>query len=178
MQAEEVIHFWRDAGPKRWFKKSQAFDDMCELGFEEVSEQAVRGELDHWLQSAEGALALVLLLDQMPRNIHRGTRQAYAADAKAREVAGQAIEQGFDSQVDEPLRQFFYTPFMHSEDIADQDRAVDLYQQLEGPEPAKWAEHHRDIIARFGRFPHRNAILGRESTKEEQAWLDAGGFKG
>ena len=172
MKPEEVVNFWRDAGPQHWFKKTRAFDDMCELGFEEVSEQ------DHWMRSAEGALALVLLLDQMPRNIHRGTKKAYSADEKARQISNQAIEQGFDQQVDASLRQFFYTPFMHSEDLADQDRSLELYQAMDGAETGKWAAHHRDIVARFGRFPHRNAILGRESTAEEQEWLDQGGFSG
>lgn len=178
MHAQEVVHFWRDAGPQRWFEKSQAFDDMCELGFEEACEQAANGEFDHWATTAEGALALVLLLDQLPRNIHRRTRQAYSADDKALQIASEAIEQGFDEQVDEELRQFFYTPFMHSESMADQDRAVELYEALNGTGSAKWALHHRAIIERFGRFPHRNAILGRDSTAEEEAWLQEGGFSG
>lgn len=178
MQAEEIINFWRDAGPQRWFGKDQSFDDMCEIGFEDVSDKAVRGELDQWMQSASGALALMILLDQMPRNIHRGTPQAYAGDEHARKLADLAIGEGFDQQVDETLRPFFYMPFMHSESIDDQKRATELFQNLSGDNADKWAVHHRRIIEQFGRFPHRNAILGRESTPEEQAWLDKGGFQG
>ncbi|MGB8633841.1 MAG: DUF924 family protein [Rhodanobacteraceae bacterium] len=178
MQAAEVILFWRDAGPKRWFGKNEAFDDMCEIGFEDTCDKAARGELDQWMQSADGALALMILLDQMPRNIHRGTPEAYAGDAHARKLAELAIGEGFDQQVDPSLRQFFYTPFMHSESMDDQNRAVELYQGLPGEDADKWAVHHRRIIEQFGRFPHRNAILGRDSTAEEQAWLEQDGFKG
>ncbi len=177
MSPTEVIHFWRDAGPQRWFTKDPTFDDMCELAFEDSCDKAANGELDGWMDSAEGALALMILLDQLPRNIHRGTRQAYAGDAHARELASQAIARGLDQEIDEVLRQFFYTPFMHSEAMADQDRAVELYQAM-GGEETRWALHHREIIERFGRFPHRNAIFGRTSTPEEEAWLADGGFKG
>lgn len=176
MQAEEVINFWRDAGPKRWFNKSESFDDMCEIGFEGTCDKAVNGELDRWMQSANGALALMILLDQMPRNIHRGTAQAYAGDEHARKLAHLAIGEGFDRQVDESLRQFFYMPFMHSESMGDQERATELFQDMPGNDADKWAVHHRHIIEQFGRFPHRNAILGRKSTPEELVWLDKGGF--
>lgn len=178
MRADEIINFWRDAGAKRWFGKDQSFDDMCEIGFEDMCDKAARGELDQWMQSANGALALMLLLDQMPRNIHRGEAQAYAGDEHARKLASLAIGEGYDQQVGEPLQQFFYTPFMHSESLDDQNRAVELYQALPADDADKWALHHHRIIEQFGRFPHRNAILGRKSTAEEQAWLDQGGFKG
>lgn len=178
MQAEEVINFWRDAGRKRWFSKEESFDDMCEIGFEDTCDKAARGELDQWMQSASGALALMILLDQMPRNIHRGTAQAYAGDEHARKLAGLAVGEGFDRQVDESLRQFFYMPFMHSESMDDQDRATELFQELPGDDAEKWAVHHRRIIEQFGRFPYRNTILGRESTPEEEAWLDKDGFTG
>lgn len=178
MQAGEVIHFWRDAGPEHWFNKSEVFDDMCEIGFADACVQAAQGELDDWMESADGALALMILLDQLPRNIYRGTPQVYAADARARELANQAIVRGLDQEIDTLMRQFFYTPFMHSEDLGDQDRSVQLYESMGDDTTTKWARHHRDIIRRFGRFPHRNAILGRETTAEEQAWLDQGGFKG
>lgn len=176
MTPEEVIHFWRDAGPQRWFSNDPTFDDMCELAFEDACDQALAGKLDSWMASADGALALLLLLDQLPRNIHRGTPRAYAGDAHARELAARAINKGFDQHHDELLQQFFYTPFMHSEDLADQDRSLALYQAMDGKDAAKWALHHRDIIEQFGRFPHRNPILGRQSTSEEEAWLDQGGF--
>lgn len=176
--AKEVVDFWQDAGPERWFERSEAFDDMCEMGFEEAHQQAARHELDDWKNSAEGALALVILLDQIPRNIYRGSAQTYATDPLARDVAERAIERGFDTQVDPELRMFFYLPFMHSEDIADQQRSLALYRSLDTDGADKWAVHHHKIIERFGRFPHRNALLGRESTQEEQAYLDDEGFKG
>lgn len=176
MNPSEVTHFWHDAGPRRWFSKDSTFDDMCELSFEHACDQAAEGKLDGWMESADGALALMLLLDQLPRNIHRGTPKAYAADPHARQRAAQAIDLGFDQQVDELMRQFFYTPFMHSEDMADQERAVQLYAAMDDDDSAKWAIHHHRIIEQFGRFPHRNTILGRDSTNEEQTWLNNGGF--
>lgn len=178
MTPEEVIHFWRDAGPQRWFTRDETFDDLCDLAFSDACAAAAAGELDAWAETAAGALALLLLLDQLPRNIHRGTPAAYAADAHARAVAQAAIERGHDAETDELMRQFFYTPLMHSEALADQDRSVALYRAMGGEEAAKWALHHQRIIAEFGRFPHRNAILGRASTPAEQHWLDAGGFHG
>ncbi|MBB1087807.1 DUF924 domain-containing protein [Lysobacter sp. SG-8] len=174
----EVVTFWRDAGVERWFGKDETFDDMCEMAFEDAVEDAAAGKAEHWMDSAEGALALVLLLDQMPRNIHRDSAQAYAHDALARQYADQAIERGYDVEVDPTLQVFFYLPFEHSEDLEDQQRSVELHQNLVGEDADKWAVLHKDIIERFGRFPHRNAVLGRETTAEEQAWLDAGGFKG
>ncbi|MFL5181920.1 MAG: DUF924 family protein, partial [Microvirga sp.] len=124
-------------------------------------------------------LALCLLLDQFPRNMFRGTRRAYRTDPVAVDVADRAIERKHDQAVAPELRRFFYLPFSHSEDPTDQERAVALADALGDPETAKWARHHRDIVARFGRFPHRNAILGRESTPEEAAFLaEEGAFKG
>jgi uncharacterized protein (DUF924 family) len=130
------------------------------------------------MESAEGALALVLLLDQMPRNIHRGTVRAYAFDELARGHAAEAIDRGYDVEVGPELQVFFYLPFEHSEDIEDQRRSVELHRNLTGEDASRWAELHLQIIEKFGRFPHRNAALGRETTPEERAWLDAGGFKG
>jgi uncharacterized protein (DUF924 family) len=176
--AKEVVDFWRDSGPERWFSKDETFDDMCEMAFEDAYDEAARGDLDDWMADAQGALALVLLLDQMPRNMFRGTAKVFAADTKAREVADHAIAQGFDAQVEDILRPFFYLPFSHSEDPADQERAVELNRGLGTPDADKWALHHQSIIQKFGRFPHRNEVLGRESTPEEKAWLDEGGFKG
>lgn len=178
VNAEEVIQFWRDAGRKRWFGHDPVFDDMCETCFDDAYEHAARRDLQHWMNTASGALALVILLDQIPRNIFRGTPKAYASDPLAREYADTAIEQAFDHMVDDELRMFFYMPFEHSENPEDQQRSVELQQTLDTPDPDKWALHHQQIIERFGRFPHRNAILGRESSAEEQVWLDRGGFKG
>lgn len=174
----EVVDFWRDAGPGRWFGNDETFDDLCEMAFEDAHEQAAERMFDDWMDSAEGALALVILLDQIPRNIYRDSARAYATDPLAREVAERAIAQGFDAQVDDELRMFFYLPFMHSEDPEDQQRSLELSDNLAGPDADRWAVHHHGIIEKFGRFPHRNAVLGRESTPEERAYLDKDGFKG
>ncbi len=169
--ADEIIDFWRAAGPDKWFSKDAAFDETCRRRFLATYEAAARGDLPEWELSPEGALALVILLDQLPRNMFRGTRRAYATDPAALLAAERAIERGFDQAVEPELRRFFYLPFMHAEDLSAQERSVALNEALGEEDSIKWARHHRDIIARFGRFPHRNAILGRESTAEEQAFL-------
>ena len=132
--------------------------------------------------SADGSLALIILLDQIPRNLFRGSAHAFATDPKARFVARNAILNDYDKQIEPLLVQFMYMPFEHSEDPADQDLGVKLFEALPKPEqgddPAKWAHLHKEIIDRFGRFPHRNAALGRETTPEEQQFLDDGGFSG
>jgi uncharacterized protein (DUF924 family) len=176
-QPGEVIAFWRDAGPSRWFRKDETFDRDFRDRFLAAHEAAARGTLDDWLRTPNGALALCILLDQFPRNAFRGTPRMFATDAKARETARAAVDAGFDEQVDPSLRQFFYLPFMHSEQLADQDVCVELTNRI-GEESARYARMHRDIIARFGRFPHRNAVLGRATTPEEQQFLDEGGFSG
>ncbi|MEO7393010.1 MAG: DUF924 family protein [Ramlibacter sp.] len=173
----DVVAFWRDAGPTRWFRKDTAFDDECRDRFGVAHEAAARGELDGWAVSAPGALALLILLDQIPRNVFRGTPRMFATDRQARAVARSALSAGFDGHVDAELRNFFYLPFMHSENLADQDEAVELTQKL-GDDALRYAIMHRDIIQRFGRFPHRNAMLGRTTTPEEQRFLDDGGFAG
>lgn len=170
----DVLHFWRAAGPGQWFKKSDRFDAAIRLKFEPVHLAAARGEYDAWAATAEGALALLLLLDQFPRNLYRGSGHAFATDGKARAVARAAVAAGFHMKLEPELRQFMILPFEHSEDIADQDQAVRLAVELVDPHLAKWVELHRDIIARFGRHPHRNAVLGRTSTAEERAYLAAG----
>ena len=173
----ELLAFWRDAGPQRWFKRDDAFDTAFRDRFLASHEAAAAGELDAWQASAEGALGLVLLLDQFPRNAFRGTARVYATDAQARRVADAAIAAGFDTQVEPQLRPFFYLPFMHSEDPRDQERSVALNRAV-GGESLRFARHHQDIVARFGRFPHRNEVLGRESTAEERQFLAEGGFSG
>ena len=173
----EVVQFWVDAGPGRWFRKDAAFDDRFRERFAAAHEAAARGELDDWLTDAEGALALLILLDQYPRNSFRGTARMFATDDKALDVAKRAIASGFDMIVDSSLRLFFYTPFIHSERIENQDRALELYALL-GGDTARHAHIHRDIIVKFGRFPHRNPLLGRETTPDEQRFLDEGGFSG
>ena len=178
----DVLTYWRTAGPQKWYAKSTAFDEALRLRFEPVHHAAARGEYDDWALTADGALALAILLDQIPRNIYRGSGHAFATDPKARAVARAAIHAGHDRKVDPALRQFFYLPLEHSEDPADQDEAVRLFTALRDEtgdaEGLKWAELHRDIIARFGRFPHRNPCLGRTTTPEERGFLDEGGFSG
>lgn len=137
----------------------------------------MRGDFDPWVRDADGALALLILLDQFPRNAFRGSARMFESDGQARGIARGAIESGFDKHVERDLRNFFYLPLMHSEDLADQDRAVELAREL-GGEELRYAILHRDIIRRFGRFPHRNEALGRTSTPEEQQFLASGGFAG
>ena len=176
---DEVIDFWVEAGPDRWFTKDEAFDALCRERFLLTHEAAARGDLNEWELSPRGALALCILLDQFPRNMFRGTRRAYQTDATAVMVADRAIERGHDQAIAPELRRFLYLPFMHSEDLAEQERSVTLNEALGEEDSIHWARHHRDIIAKFGRFPHRNAILGRQSTPEELAFLaDEGAFRG
>jgi uncharacterized protein (DUF924 family) len=174
---DAVLTFWRDAGRERWFRKDDAFDAEFRDRFLDAHEAAARGELDDWASNADGSLALLILLDQFPRNAFRASPRMYATDGKARDIAIAAIETGFDAQVDPELRSFFYLPLMHSERLEDLDRCVELTRPL-GGEQHRYAQHHRAIIERFGRFPHRNAILGRESTREEMQFLEEGGFGG
>lgn len=173
----EVVKFWRDAGPERWFRKDVAFDAQFRERFAAEHEAAARGDLAGWQDSAEGALALLILLDQYPRNSFRNTARMFATDAQAVAIADTAITRGFDRVVGDDMRRFFYLPFMHSERLADQERSVALYRALDG-DGLRYAEIHRDAIARFGRFPHRNPVLGRAMTAEEQKYLDEGGFAG
>ena len=172
-----IVEFWTEAGPGRWFKKDVAFDDEFRTKFAAEYEAAASGALDVWATTVEGALGLMILLDQYPRNSFRGTARMFATDLKALSIAKQVIALGFDIAVDPALRRFMYLPFMHSERLAEQDRALELYAPL-GIESQRYAVMHRDIIARFNRFPHRNALLGRTTTAEEQAFLDDGGFAG
>lgn len=174
---EAVADFWKPLGPAVWFGKDPAFDRRFREAFATEHAAAGRGELMPWLASPEGALSLVLLLDQYPRNAFRGTLRVYVTDALARVVADAALELGHDRSVDAGLRGFFYLPFAHSERLPDQERSVALNAELPEPAPSH-SRRHRDIIAQFGRFPHRNAVLGRASTPEEADWLAAGGFAG
>lgn len=174
----DILGFWTNAGPRRWYAKDARFDAAIRLKFEPVHHRAAEGKYDRWAETPEGALALLILLDQFPRNLYRGSAHAFATDPKARAIARAATEAGFHMQVDEPLRQFFVLPFEHSEDVADQDYSLALAADLGDPEVTKWAQIHRDIIVRFGRFPHRNPVLGRTTTADEQAFLDEGGFAG
>lgn len=174
----EVVSFWREAGPERWFAKDKDFDLTIRSRFLAIHEAAARGELATFEASAEGALALVILLDQFPRNMFRGSAHAFATDPLARAVANRALACGFDQATDEMMRTFFYLPFMHSEELTDQDRSVRLHEAFGDAERSRYAVIHRDIVAKFGRFPHRNRALGRDTTPAEQEFLDGGGFAG
>ncbi len=173
----DVNEFWRQAGPSMWFAKDADFDRRFREKFIDAHEAAARGDLDHWLATAEGALALLVLLDQFPRNAFRGTPRMYATDPAARRIASAAVDAGHDQAMPLNLRKFFYLPFAHSEDLADQDRSVALGRHLGLPDSEN-SHRHRDIVKRFGRFPHRNPILGRHMTAEEQQFLDHGGYAG
>ena len=176
-QIAAVISFWREGGREKWFAKDEAFDHAFRAGFRKVHMAAAARECDDWMESAEGALALVLMLDQFPRNAYRGTAHMYATDPLARHFARQAVAAGYASEIEPALRVFLHLPFSHSEDAADQDVAVELNRTLD-KDSLDWAQHHRDIIRRFSRFPHRNALLGRQSTAEEAAFIAEGGFEG
>ncbi|HZK99761.1 MAG TPA: DUF924 family protein [Caulobacteraceae bacterium] len=177
-----ITEFWRQAGPKKWFAVDPAFDAAIRARFETEHHAAARGERAAWMANGEGSLALILLLDQFPRNLWRGSAHAFATDPLARRVADSVIAAGADQAIEPAMRPFVYLPFEHSEGIGDQDRSVGLCEALErdigDASTLKWARSHRQIILRFGRFPHRNACLGRTSTPEEQAFLDGGGFSG
>jgi uncharacterized protein (DUF924 family) len=173
----DVLAFWRQAGPQRWFSKDAAFDAAFRDRFLAAHESAARGEFAHWAESADGALALLILLDQFPRNAFRGTARMFATDELSRDVARRAVAAGFHVTGDPALRSFLHMPFTHSEALADQDLCVELARRID-EDSLRWAVIHRDIIARFGRFPHRNALLGRSTTEAEQTFLDEGGFAG
>ncbi|MGE9009837.1 DUF924 family protein [Leptospira interrogans] len=175
---DDVLSFWREAGHDRWYRRDEMFDvEVCRR-FLDLWQQAAAGGLSSWEATDEGALALTIVLDQFPRNIFRGDARAYASDALARDVAARAIDRGADKRIDPLLLEFLYMPFMHSEHLPDQLRCIELFGGTSNTENQEYAELHADIIRRFGRFPHRNPMLGRETTPEEQAFLDAGGFSG
>lgn len=176
-RALAVTKFWREAGKDAWFEKNDAFDADFRARFLDLHYAAARRECDAWSEHAEGSLALMILLDQFPRNCFRGSGHMYATDPLARHFAARAIAAGHDMALEEDLRVFLYLPYEHSESPADQDRSVEL-TTASAPEYIKYAIEHRDIVERFGRFPHRNKMLGRETTPDEQAFLDGGGFSG
>jgi uncharacterized protein (DUF924 family) len=177
IEPPDVLHFWfaGDSNTERavWFEKDASFDAACDR-FADALRAARAGTLDHWAATPRGALALILLLDQFSRNLHRGAAEAYAADAEARALARAAVARGFDRKLGWVERMLLYLPFEHSEDLADQDESVRLFETLWlalGDATVEYAHRHRDVIRRYGRFPHRNAVLGRESTPEELAYL-------
>lgn len=176
--AAEVAAFWRDAGAEKWFTRDAGFDAESRDRFGPLHAEAAAGRLEDWAQSPEGALALLILFDQFSRNLFRDSAETYAKDEKARDIALHAVEAGFDRKVDPTLRKFFYMPFMHSETLADQALCVALCHGLGDADTFSYARHHQRIIHRFGRFPHRNRILGRHISAAEQVFLDGGGFSG
>jgi uncharacterized protein (DUF924 family) len=176
--AADVLAYWRALGPQRWFEKDAAVDAEIRDKFQDLHAAAIEGLLGHWEDEASGALAHIIVLDQFSRNMFRDSAAAFAADPLARAAAGRAIARGFDQQTVKIERPFFYLPYMHSETLADQEQCLELCRAAEDEGTLKYAELHADIIRRFGRFPHRNAVLGRITTPEEQAFLDGGGFGG
>jgi len=167
----DVVHYWFEVlSPESWYSAPPAVDVDITLRFKETYEELAKAVPDDWLQSAQAVLAAVLVLDQFPRNLYRGSPQAFATDADALALAKDAIGAGFDMELPPEQRAFLYMPFQHTEDLADQQRSLELYESLGVPNNLDFAVRHYEIIARFGRFPHRNSVLGRESTPEEVAF--------
>ncbi len=175
--AAAIVQFWSEAGLDRWFEKDELFDDELRRRFLGEHFAAVRGERDEWGETPEGALALLILLDQIPRNIFRGTAHMFATDGLALTFARRFLRDGVDALHEPDFRMLFYLPFTHSEVPEDQDVSVER-RRLLGPRGERRAREHRDIIRRYGRFPHRNRCLGRRSTPDEEAFLVSGGFVG
>ena len=175
---DEILAFWREAGSDRWYTKDAAFDAQVQRQFLGLWQKAAAGELSSWETSDDGALALVIILDQFPRNMFRDDAKAFSTDRQALEVAARAIARGADARIEPDLLEFLYMPFMHSERLADQQRCVELFRNTGNTDNIGYARDHAEIVSRFGRFPHRNRVLGRTTTPEEQAFLDSGGFSG
>jgi len=171
---QSIVEFWfSDAVRPMWFNSTTEFDNQLRDRFETVWQHAAAGKLDNWVETPEGALALVIILDQFPLNIYRGDAMCFATEAKSREIAALAIESNLDADLTDDQKAFLYMPLMHSESMTDQDKAVALYEAADLAGNLKFAQHHRDIVRRFGRFPHRNKILGRQSTEAELVYLDS-----
>ncbi|MFV2056938.1 MAG: DUF924 family protein [Thiohalomonadales bacterium] len=169
---ETLIDLWFDPKVKPlWYNSTQAFDSQLRQDYLELYHSALTSNLQHWQETALGSLALVILLDQIPLNIFRGEAECFAAEQVSRDVATDAITRGFDKALNGEQKAFLYLPFMHSEDISDQDKSLALFKEAGLNDNLKYAEHHRDIILRFGRFPHRNSILGRVNSKAETEYL-------
>ncbi len=178
--SQAVLDFWFAPESRQlWFRSTPEFDSEIRNRFEATWQAARDGRLAEWEADASGALALVIVLDQFPLNMYRGTGLSFSTEGLARKVAAGAIERGWDDGLDEAGKAFLYLPFMHSEALADQDRAVALFEAAGMEHNLRYACHHREIVRRFGRFPHRNAALGRDSTAEELEWLQSkGAFRG
>lgn len=174
----EVIAFWTEAGPEKWFAKDAAFDRAFTERCSDTHFAAAARRLDHWLETPDAALALIILLDQLPRNAFRDTAHMFATDPLAVAFAKEAIQRGHDREVAPELRPFILMPLMHSESLEDQEQLLTLLDEATEAQTYKFAVIHRDIIERFGRFPHRNDCLGRATSPEEAAFLNSGGFSG
>ncbi|MDH3229536.1 MAG: DUF924 domain-containing protein [Alphaproteobacteria bacterium] len=171
-EAETVLGFWfNETERENWFRKDDAFDEAVRRRFAEVYRRAAAGQLDEWRDTPRGCVALVIVLDQFPRNMFRGDARSFATDAAARTVLRHALDGGFDRGLTVPEKQFLYMPLQHSEDAADQALSVELNAATGDADLLKWAEAHQRIVGRFGRFPHRNKMLGRETTPEEAEFL-------
>lgn len=171
---QELITFWfSDEASKYWFNSTREFDLLLTGKFEKAWQRAVRGELDYWGSNADGSLALVILLDQCPLNMYRGQALSFSSEAQSRDVARAAIDKGFDRELAVERKAFLYLPFMHSENIDDQTLSLKLFDQPGLEDNLKFARHHYGIVERFGRFPHRNATLGRDSTEDELNYLNS-----
>jgi len=175
---DEILQFWLDeCGPEHWFEQDETLDQTIRDRFGDTWQGATQGQYGLWLTYPNGALAYIILTDQFSRNMFRDDARAFATDRAALAAAKSAIAKGWDLRVDPPARQFFYTPLEHSENLCDQDRAVRLScERMKDAAFLLHARAHREVIRQFGRFPHRNACLGRKTTAVEQSHLDGGGY--
>ena len=176
----DLLDYWFSEDVKKfWFNSTPAFDQQLRESYADLWQQAANGELDFWCESAEGCLALVILLDQFPLNMFRGTAESFSTEQQSRDIARLAIEKNFDSQLSPEQKAFLYMPFMHSENLEDQTEALRLFDQPGLEDNFRFARHHYGIVEKFGRFPHRNKVLGRQSSEAEIAYLNSKeAFKG
>lgn len=171
MTPDKIVQFWFEEARAQWFIKDEKFDQVITERFGETYRQAARGSLDGWADSQDGTIALVIVLDQFSRNMFRGSAQSFATDEKALHIAKAAVQNGLDLELAITKRKFLYMPFMHSENLDDQNMSVELFKQVGDRANVEYAIRHRDIVAQFGRFPHRNKVLGRSSTLDEEQFL-------
>lgn len=178
VKPDHILDFWVDAGPKKWWKKDSSFDAEIALRFGSIHLEAANRFKESWLETPDSTLALIIVLDQFSRNLFRNSPHAFAQDAYCRDIVKAALAEGSDKQARKDIGEFFYLPLMHSENISDQKLCLMEMERIGKENNVKSAKQHLEIIAKFGRFPHRNEVLGRQTTTEEQAFLDAGGFSG